>query len=552
MKTFAAIMIGSAETEMRIYEFLSRGQMREIDCISTRMNLGVDAYRDGMLDPEKVQDLVALLKEFRTIMDAYGVSDYRINATSALRELRSGLLTRDYIEKQTGLKIQIISNSDQRFLDYKAIAFVSKSFEEIIQKGSAIVDIGGNSMQISVFDKDKLVTTQNIRMGKISSREKYFPLAKNARHYAGMLTELLEHEMAGFAKLYQKDRQILNMIILDNDLLDLVSRMSDSASGERPESGKASSSKEASSKEPKHKNAAAKASGQKEGGQKTTDDVTFHISAEDFRHFYDSFLLLRDDEICEKYEVSPDTAQRVMQSMIFCRCLLDQLGAQTLWLLDADICDGMAYDFGVAGKMIRKGHDFDEDIIAASRNIAKRYKCSQAHIKNMEELALGIFDRMKKIHGMKKRERLLLQIAVILHNCGKYISLTNVSDCAYNIIMATEIIGLSYEERRIIASAVRFNNAPFQYYSRITSLDPVNREEYLLIAKLTAILRVVNALDRSHRQKCAGAVIALRENELVISVQTKEDLSLEKITLKERAPFFEEVFNVHPVIRQKK
>ena len=536
-KTFAAIMIGSAETEMRIYEFLSRGQMREIDCISTRINLGADAYRDGMLDPEKVQDLVAVLKEFRIIMDSYGVDDYRASATSALRELRSGLLTRDYIEKQTGLKIRIISNSEQRFLDYKAIAFASKSFEEIIQKGSAIIDIGGNSMQISVFDKDKLVTTQNIRMGKISSREKFYPLAKNSRHYAGMLTELLEHEMAGFAKLYQKDRQIFNMIVLDSDLLDLMDRMREN----RPEDKNAQS-----------KGGSGKSPASKDSGHKEADDVTFHISAEDFRSFYDSFLLLRDDEICEKYEVSPDTAQRVLQSMIFCRCLLDQLGAQTLWLMDVNICDGMAYDFGVAGKMIRGGHDFDEDIIAASRNIAKRYKCSQAHIRNMEELALAIFDRTKKIHGMKKRERLLLQTAVILHNCGKYISLTNVSDCAYNIIMATEIIGLSHEERRIIASVVRFNNAPFQYYSRITSIDPVSRDEYLLIAKLTAILRVVNALDRSHRQKCAGAVITLRENELVISVQTKEDLSLEKITLKERAPFFEEVFNLHPVIRQKK
>ena len=38
---------------------------------------------------------------------------------------------------------------------------------------------------------------------------------------------------------------------------------------------------------------------------------------------------------------------------------------------------------------------------------------------------------MKKIHGMDSRERLLLQIAVVLHNCGKFMSLEDVSECAF-------------------------------------------------------------------------------------------------------------------------
>ncbi len=63
-------------------------------------------------------------------------------------------------------------------------------------------------------------------------------------------------------------------------------------------------------------------------------------------------------------------------------------------------------------------------------------------------MALDIFDSTRKIHGMGKRERLLLQIAVLLHDCGKYISMSEVAECSYRIIMATEIIGLSTEERR--------------------------------------------------------------------------------------------------------
>ena len=69
MKTFAAIVIGSAETQMRVYELGARTEMREIDCISASINLGIDAYSEGMLDAEKVQELVTVLKEFKSIME---------------------------------------------------------------------------------------------------------------------------------------------------------------------------------------------------------------------------------------------------------------------------------------------------------------------------------------------------------------------------------------------------------------------------------------------------------------------------------------------------
>ena len=129
---------------------------------------------------------------------------------------------RDYIEKQTGLTIEVLSNSEQRFYDYKSIASVTEEFENIIQNPAAIVDIGGNSIQISLFDNDKLITTQNIRMGNVSTREKLIPLLKNPEHFVKLVEELLGHELEGFNKLYQKDRQIKNLIVVGGNLTELI------------------------------------------------------------------------------------------------------------------------------------------------------------------------------------------------------------------------------------------------------------------------------------------------------------------------------------------
>lgn len=76
--------------------------------------------------------------------------------------------------------------------------------------------------------------------------------------------------------------------------------------------------------------------------------------------------------------------------------------------------------------------------------------------------------------------------------------------------------------------------------------------EYLTIVKLTAILQISNALDRSHRQKCRDIRAVLKENQLVITVNTAEDITLEKGLFDSRADFFEEVYSLRPVIRQKR
>ena len=216
------------------------------------------------------------------------------------------------------------------------------------------------------------------------------------------------------------------------------------------------------------------------------------------------------------------------------------------------MCDGIVYEYAQQHKLLKNIHDFEKDILASTANISKRYMCSRKRNEFMESLALSIFDTMKKLHGLGKRERLLLQIAARLNDCGKYISQTDVGECSFRIIMATEIIGLSHAEREIVAYVAKYDRDEFEYYEVLGEHTTLSREAYLVIAKLTAILRVANGLDRSHKQKFRDFKTTLRENELTITVDTDEDITLEKGLLTARTQFFEEVYSVRTVIRQKR
>ena len=202
--------------------------------------------------------------------------------------------------------------------------------------------------------------------------------------------------------------------------------------------------------------------------------------------------------------------------------------------------------------MFRGEHDFAEDIIACAMNISKRYNGSTKRADTLEHITTTIFDSMKKVHGMGSRERLYLRLAAILHDCGKYISMVNIGEASYDIIMATEMIGLSHMEREIVANVVRFNHSNFVYYGQQSRYGGLDKESYLTVAKLTAILRLANSLDRSHKQKMKGVKASLQENELILKIDTQEDITLEKGFFQTSADFFKEVYSITPVIRQKK
>ena len=177
---------------------------------------------------------------------------------------------------------------------------------------------------------------------------------------------------------------------------------------------------------------------------------------------------------------------------------------------------------------------------------------SKKRSETLERITTTIFDSMKKVHGLGRRERLYLRLASILHECGKYIGMVNIGENSYQIIMATEIIGLSHLEREIVANVARFNYSRFVYDSQQTSATHLDRDSYLIVAKLTAILRLAGGLDRSHKQKLNGLKASLKGNRLVLTVDTQEDITLEKGFFQIREEFFKEVFSIEPVLKQHK
>ena len=109
---------------------------------------------------------------------------------------------------------------------------------------------------------------------------------------------------------------------------------------------------------------------------------------------------------------------------------------------------------------------------------------------------------------------------------------------------------MTHLEREIIARTVLYNTYPLDDYEELA--DVLDQKSYMTVAKLSAILRVSNAMDRSHKQKFKNVKASIRGKQLIITIETADDIILEKGLFDTKAEFFEKVFGMQPVIREKR
>lgn len=507
IRTFAAIDVGSFELTMKIFEFTAKGSMKEIDCVQRRLDLGTDTYFHDKISNEKMDELCRTLHEFSEKMRAYKVDDYKAYGTSAIRETANTTIIQDQIAQRTGIQIHVLSNSEQRFLGYKAVAARGETFNRTIEEKTAILDIGGGSIQLSLFDNDTLVSTQNLRLGVLRIQEYLNRFEVRNSRAENLIDEMAMAQLGIYKKLYLKDREIRNLIVMDDYISPCIVRENGSSA---------------------------------------------MLAAKDYADFRSQIRSGSTTQAALTLGISEEKVPLVFISAMLVERIAELMGADNIWAPGATLCDGIAYEYAEKNKLLRGTHDFEKDIIACATNISKRYMGSRKRSETLERITTTIFDSMKKVHGLGKRERLYLRLASILHDCGKYIGMVNIGENSFQIIMATEIIGLSHLEREIVANVARFNYSRFVYYGQQASDTRLDRESYLIVAKLTAILRLASGLDRSHKQKLNGLKASLKENRLVLTVDTQEDITLEKGFFLLREDFFKEVFSIEPVLKQHK
>jgi exopolyphosphatase/guanosine-5'-triphosphate,3'-diphosphate pyrophosphatase len=166
LRKIAAIDIGSNAVRMLIcYVISSEGEyvFQKNSYIRLPIRLGEDSFKNGIISNAKIILLTNAILSFKYIMKVHGVKDYKIYATSALRESRNSKEVISIVKKNTDLKIELITG-------LKEAKTISKgnSLEKIeFNKTFLYVDVGGGSTEFSILRKDKEKISRSFKIGTV-------------------------------------------------------------------------------------------------------------------------------------------------------------------------------------------------------------------------------------------------------------------------------------------------------------------------------------------------------------------------------------------------
>lgn len=220
------------------------------------------------------------------------------------------------------------------------------------------------------------------------------------------------------------------------------------------------------------------------------------------------------------------------------------ISPQEVYVTNISMMDGLVN--GVADGKAQE--QINNMIRTSADDIAQRYGVDSNHQRFVTNFALQFFDQLRPIHRLNNHARLLLEIASKVDDIGNFINQRGHYRHSAYILEANPLVGLSDDDNRIIAEVARYHSAetPTATQAHYRHLDD---DVQLTVAKLAAILRLVDALDDSRQQKIQSIKLKLTADaHLKIKAIANDDLVLEKWSFSKKSQLFKDVFGITPVL----
>jgi exopolyphosphatase / guanosine-5'-triphosphate,3'-diphosphate pyrophosphatase len=501
-RSAAVIDIDSNALKMKVAQ-LKKGKIADIDILEYPMRLGYEVFRNGKISFESLRELSSLLHGYQDVLAGYGVKNVKTVATTALREAENRSFIMDQLRIQNGIPVEVLEDNQEKALIYwEVLNYLGKS-KQRKSESALICYIGAGSVGIAVYDGNEIIFSQNIPMGSLRLHDMLDNMQNMTENFDTVIDEYLNSILCHINIPLESGKA--NHLILTGNGVRLI-------------------------------------------GKVCAFDVTdgkHELDALRLHNCFEKIRKMPQNQISKKYNFPEETSELLYSSLAIAVKLLQYTTSAAILAPNVDLWDSLLHQMLIPKSREQYQRHVCASATACARKIADYYCCNRAHAECVREFSCKIFDKMKKIHGLDSRERLLLELAAILHECGHYVTAKQHLQSTFDIIKDTDIYGLTDEEILLTAFVARHNeyDVPNLENTSFASLSDKNR---LIVSKLVAIFRLANALDKSQKQKLSNIKVCFKKEHLTISVQSDADLYLEQWAFAQCAPYFREVFGCKP------
>ena len=466
--------------------------------------MGRNTIQKGRLSPSAIERAATCIRRFQSIAEARGAETIIAVATASVREARNSAEFIKEVERQTGIRVEVLSGIEEARL-----IGLAASHGCATQGATNInIDIGGGSTEISVFRDSVPLSLFSVKVGAVPMTERFLlsdpPKPKE-------LNNLRNEIRAAFERPARELR-----------------------SGKWQEATGTSGTVLAVGAILANEN------------ERKTQAVQPAGSEIPFSQLCRLNVTLANMDIAERRALPGVSSQRseiIVAGGQILEGAMRALGMNVLRTCDSALREGVVIDHlrEIEAESRPPMPDFADHKLRGVHAVGRRFGYEESHSHQVARLAEMIFDSLAPEEKLTRHQRTLMSAAALLHDVGYHIAHESHHKHSFYLIENSELTGFSEAERVVIANIARYHRGspPKERHPEYAALNAPDRET---VCRLASILRVADALDRSHDGRVTD-LRCTREGQVVtIQIRSTQNCENELREAERRREMFEQAF----------
>ena len=506
----AAIDVGSSALRLDVAEVGTQGDVKLLESLRQGVRLGKDVFTKGRVEQETLRRCVAILKNYGRLLKEYGVTrpdQLRAVATSFAREAANRDMFVDRVSTATGIDLAVLEESEEARLTYLAVRDLLDAAGLLACGNVAVLEIGSGQTILLYIRGGRVTVAQSFRSGALRTRERVESGGATGPQLKGVLkayaTELVEQIVQAIPR-----EKISALVVMG---------------------------------------AGARFAAEESGAVPVAPESRVAVAATArLAELADQVAATPAATLVKAHKMAFQDAETVAPALMSVAQAARALKVKEVYVAQATLRDGLLRDMAMRD---HRSAGFEEQVIYSAQTLAARYGMDEAHARNVDANATALFDELREEHQLGGHERLLLRCAALLHDVGLFVNSRAHHKHSMYLILNSDLFGLTRHDMQIVATASRYHRKalPSPAHPEFVTLP---QDDRMTVVKLAAILRVADALERTHREAPRALEFRREADRFVILLRDMEDLTMERLALKDKGNLFADVFGLVPELRE--
>ncbi len=490
---YAIIFLGAGSMSMLVGEKTGLS-WKAVDFLTQPVPLARDVYRGGRIGRQTMDRCVKVMEDFGALIREYGEGidlQVRFLATNILQDVSNMDTFINRLHIASGLRLRVIDDGEMTRLIYMGVRDLLEQNAELQKKRVLVVHVGPGNTRILLFERGRITRYSSYRLGTHRTGEAVGEVEYgDSEAELALLREHIRSQVDQIGHDFGHSGKPDTLILLGDEIQRL----------------------------------------QRRGHAATTFESMDALAR--------SLAELSFEQRMTEYETDFSSVGSLLPAVLINLSLAKSICPEHILVPIRD------YEIEFLSSLVASASEEDalqSEVLHFASLLADRYKVDRGHSKQVAALCLSLFDQLADLHRLGAHDRLLLHVAAILHEVGTYINPKRHHRHSQYIILNSEIFGLSRPDVELIALLARYHRhgAPTTDEPSYAELEQPDR---LRVQKLAAILRVADALERSHAQRIRDFKIRYNARRLELLVPGIHDITIEDMAMRLKGDLFSDIF----------